>query len=65
MGRVVKVYPGPDGQVRAVDVRSNDKTFQHAARTLILLVEQQPLPTTGEHVQPCRPLTAGSVEEEL
>lgn len=51
MGRVAKLYPGTDGQVRVVDVTIGGKTYNRAVRHLVLLVEESPgLTTTGEDV---------------
>lgn len=38
MGRIVKVYPGTDGHVRAVDVISNGKIFRRTVHKLVHLL---------------------------
>jgi len=52
MGRITEVFPGPDGKVRAADVRTKRGVVRRAIHNLALLpIEPQPQEKTNENVE--------------
>lgn len=54
LGRIINVYPGPDGAVRRATVWINGKPVDRAARHLVIITKKEPSPlppSLGESVQ--------------
>lgn len=54
LGRITAVYPGPDGLVRAVDVRIDKKTLRRPIRKLVKMpIDQTDVQESNEPVARC------------
>lgn len=61
LGRVVATYPGPDGLVRSVDVRTQYHTFKRPIGQLVLLPTESRLQEGDENMRVTRSMTKSNV----
>ncbi|XP_055588800.1 uncharacterized protein LOC129741119 [Uranotaenia lowii] len=48
LGRVTKIYPGPDGNIRVVDVKTKDSQFQRGIQKICVLPIKDNIDPAGE-----------------